>query len=325
MAATKDPALQPKVAVALRARLERETDSKRLEDYATLWGLEFRTHPPAEHEALRAQVARDLARLEKLDPKGNREWQSFLIDGYKESGASKETDTAMRDRLIREFPHSSEAYGIVSDRWQKAHKEPDDQNDSAAWAQYNKEREEAVKVWIHDYPDDALLQRYAWFYAIRDDDTLSEKDGIAALNNFVESVKDYEPPSSWMWKYVNAGSFLIDHGWQPQRALELMEEARKLAEADRVRSLDDDNLSDDQLKDRDEQEAWQRQYFNGYTLKAAKPAGKPEAAVKLKTSIETPPPGKKLQSGYWLNRGRFEAIQGHTRRRARLLSVGAAD
>ena len=80
-----------------------------------------------------------------------------------------------------------------------------------------------------------------------------------------------------------------------------------------MRSLGDDNFSDDQLKGGDEQEAWQRQYFNGYTLKAAKPAGKPEAAVKLKTSIETPPPGKKLQSGYWLNRGRFEAMQGHTR------------
>lgn len=116
-----------------------------------------------------------------------------------------------------------------------------------------------------------------------------------------------------MWSYVNAGSFLVDRGWQPERALELMEEARRLAEADRMRSLDDDNLNDDQRKDRDEQEAWQRQYFDGLTLKAAKQAGKPEAAMKLKASVETPlPADKKFQSGYWLNRGRFEAIQGHT-------------
>jgi len=309
---TKDPALQPKVAVALRARLEKETDPKGREDYATLWGLEFRTHPPTEHDALRAQVARDLARLEKLHPKGDAEWQSFLIDGYKESGASKGTLTAMQDRLVREFPHSSEAYGILSDRWQKAHKEPDDQNDSMAWTRYNKDYEEAVKVWIHDYPDDTFLQRSAWFYAIRDDDTIPEEDGIAALNKFLESVKDYEPPSFWMWEYMNAGSFLVDRGWQPERALELMEEATRLAEADRLRSLDDDNLSDDQRKDREEQEAWRRQYFDGFTLRAAKQAGKPEAALKLKASIEVPPPAdKKFQSGYWLNRARFEAIQGH--------------
>lgn len=309
----QDPALQPKVAVALRARLEKETDSKRLEDYATLWGLEFRTHPPAEHDASRAQVARDLVRLKKLHSKGGAEWQSFLIDGYKESGASKETITDMQDQLIREFPHSSEADGIESDRWQKAHKEPDDQNDSGAWTQYEKKYEEAVKMWIQDYPDDAFLQRYGWFYAIGDDDTIPEKEGIAALNKFLESVKDYEPPSSSMWSYVNAGSFLVDRGWQPERALELMEEARRLAEADRVRSLDDDNLSEDQRKDRDEQKTWQPQYFDGLTLKAAKQAGKPEAAMKLKASVETPQPAdKKFQSGYWLNRGRFEAIQGHT-------------
>jgi hypothetical protein len=308
---TKDPALQPKVAVALRTRLEKETDAKRLKDYATLWGLEFRTRPPAEHDALRAQVARDLARLEKLHPKGDAEWQSFLIDGYKETGASKETLTAMQDRLIRAFPHSSKAYGIVSDRWQKAHEEPDDQNDSKAWTRYNKEYEEAVKVWIHDYPDDAFLQRNAWFYAIRDDDTIPEQDGIAALNKFLEVVKDYDPPSFWMWEYMNAGSFLVDRGWQPERALELMEQVRKLAEADRARSLDD-NLSDDQRKDRDEQEVWQRQYVDGFTLKASKQAGKPETALKLKASIETTPPAdKRFQSGYWLNRARFEAIQEH--------------
>lgn len=309
---TKDPALQPKVTVALRARLEKETDPKRLKDYTTLWGLEFRTHPPAEHDALRAQVARDLARLEKLHPKGDAEWQSFLIDGYKESGASKETLTAMQDRMIREFPHSGEAYGVVSERWQKAHKEPDGQNDSTAWTRYNEEHEEAVKAWIRDYPDDPFLQRSAWFYAIRDDDTISEQDGIAAMNKFLQSAKDYDPPSLWVWEYMNAGSFLIDRGWQPDRALELMEEARKLAEADRARSLDDDNLSDDQRKNRDEQEVWQRQYFNGLTLRAAKLAGKPEAALKLKASIETPPPAdKKFQSEYWLNRARFEAIQEH--------------
>jgi thiol-disulfide isomerase/thioredoxin len=309
---SKDPALQPKVAVALRAQLEKETDPKRLEDYATLWGLEFRTHPPAQHDALRAQVARDLARLEKLHPRGDAEWQAFLIDGYKESGASKETLTARQDRLIREFPHASEAEDIVSDRWQKAHKEPDDQNDSVAWTRYKKEWEAAVKAWIGDYPDDAYLQRYLWFYAIADDDTIPEEEGVGALNKFLEAVTDYDSPSSRMWKYVNAGSTLVDRGWQPERALELMEEARKLAEADRLRSLDDDNLSDDQRKDRAEQEAWQRQYFDGVTLRAAKQAGKPEAASQLKASIETAPPAdRKFQSGYWLNRARFEALQEH--------------
>jgi len=85
----KDPALQPKVAAALRARLEKETDAKRLEDYSVLWGLEFRTRPPAEHDALRAQIARDLNRLQNLHPNGDAEWLAFLVTGYKQSSASK--------------------------------------------------------------------------------------------------------------------------------------------------------------------------------------------------------------------------------------------
>lgn len=82
----KDPALQPKVAVALRARLQTETDPQRLKDYEILWGLEFRARPPAEHDALRAQLTQDLKRLAMLNPKGDAGWQAFLIKGHKQAG-----------------------------------------------------------------------------------------------------------------------------------------------------------------------------------------------------------------------------------------------
>jgi hypothetical protein len=108
--------LQARVAAALRARLAVETDPTRLKDYATLWGLEFRTHPPQEHEALRRQVAADLQRLESLNPKPDAKWLVFLKIGYKQSGGSPETVAAMEDRVIQAFPHSDEAYRIVSDK-----------------------------------------------------------------------------------------------------------------------------------------------------------------------------------------------------------------
>ena len=85
------PELQARVAAALRARLAQETNPKRLKDYATLWGLEFRSHPTPEHDALRKQVAEDLKRLESMNPKPDAEWLAFLKDGYKQSGASAET------------------------------------------------------------------------------------------------------------------------------------------------------------------------------------------------------------------------------------------
>ena len=157
----KDPELQPKVAVALRARLEKETDAKPLEDYSTLWGLEFRTHSPAEHDALRAQIARDLDRLRNLHPDGNAEWQAFLVKGTQQSGAPKTAITALEDRLIREYPSSDQASAIVQQRWAETNKEPMDESDTAAWSRYQKEHEKAVMGWIRNYPDDTYLQRYA--------------------------------------------------------------------------------------------------------------------------------------------------------------------
>jgi len=183
----KDPALLPKVAVALRARLQTETHSQRLKDYEVLWGIEFRARPPAEHDALRAQLTQDLKRLAALNPEGDAEWQVFLIRGYKQSGASQETIATMEDALIHEFPRSDEAFEIVRTRWDKAHKEPEEQSDTPAWARYQKEYEEALKGWMRDYPDEKYLQQYAWFYAIQEDDTISEKDGIAALDTYLEA------------------------------------------------------------------------------------------------------------------------------------------
>ena len=308
----KDPALQPKVAVALRARLQTETDPQRLKDYEILWGIEFRARPPAEHDALRAQITQDLKRLTALNPKGDAEWQVFLINGYKQSGVSEQTITTMQDALIREYPRSNEAYEIVRARWDKAHKEAEDQNDTPAWATYQKEYEEAVKGWIRDYPDDTFSQQYGWFYAIQDDDTTSEKDGIAALDTFLQSVKDFESPSFRSWSYLNAAQFLVQRGWEPARALELLKEASVLNEREEERDRDDDNLSDDDLKNRKMQTVLKNQYLNGLVLKAATQAKRPEEALTLRASIETPPPPEKLfQSGYWANRARFEALQNH--------------
>ena len=79
--------LQARVARAVRSRLATETDPTRLKDYETLWGLEFRTHLPREHEVVRKQVAEDLKRLEPLNPAPDAAWLVFLKNGYTQAGA----------------------------------------------------------------------------------------------------------------------------------------------------------------------------------------------------------------------------------------------
>lgn len=310
---TKDQPLQPKVAAAMRASLDKETDPKRLEDYATLWGLEFRNRPPVEHDAVRAQVAADLKRLEAINPNGDAEWQAFLIGGYKESGASKEAVTAKEDRLLHDFPHSQEADEIVSRRWEKDHKEPADQSDAAAWAKYEKEHEQALKEWMREFPDDTYLERYAWFEAAYQDDSIPEKEALAAIDTYVQSVRDYEPKSMWFWRYQSVAGMLLERHWRPEQALDLLSQARAAVEQTRAREDQDDNRSDEQLKDRNEERIYEDQYLDELVLQAAMQMNRPGEAMKLQARIEAPPPAdKKFQSEYWFIRARFEAVQHHT-------------
>src|SRR6266404_1067999 len=99
---------------------------------------------------------------------------SWLKDSLGLDGAAPLSASVIRIRTSR----------IVQDRWRKAHKEPEDQSDTEAWAKYDSAHKEALKGWIQDYPDDTSLQRYDWFSAIYDEAKLSESDGSTALDHF---------------------------------------------------------------------------------------------------------------------------------------------
>ncbi len=303
-----DGTLQTSVAVALRAKLIGETDPDRLKQYETLWGLEFRTRPPQEHAAVRQQVAEDLKRLESLNSKPDADWMAFLRKGYKQSGAPEAALTAFDDRILKAFPSSQAAYDVVHERWKKAHKEPEDQKDARAWAAYDKVYRESLKSWIHDFPDVTYLGRSSWFYAISSDYTLPEKEGIAAAELYLKTSLDYDPPRSD--PYLNAAEYLLDHKWQPKRALELLHKAQPLVAKEVDQETRDDNRATDKQEEAEEYAIYNQQNFAALMLRAARLAGKPGEGQALRASIEGPAPKiKNRESDYWLNRARLAALE----------------
>jgi len=308
LARTGSPVLQARVAAALRTRLAGEQDPKRLLDYATLWGLEFRVHPPAEHDAVRRQVAADLKRLEPLNAEPDAAWLVFLKDAYKQSGAPRETITAMEDRVMQAFPQSGEAFRIVRERWRTAHKEPDDQKDAAAWARYRNLYRPVLKEWMARFSGLHQLHQ-AWFYEVADDPDLSVEEGLRALEDFL-AEDAYQPPN--MGTFLWAAEFLNDHHWQPQRVFELLRNSGELMDAWDIRLLGD-NLSagsEDIWKSND---IILRQEAAGAVLVAARRAGEPEQAARFKAFIERDLPAKSwpsIESNYWQNRGRLAWLEG---------------
>jgi thiol-disulfide isomerase/thioredoxin len=302
--------LQARVAAALRVRLAAETDLKRLRDYKTLWGLEFRTRPPQEHDALRKQVAADLQRLESLNPSPDAGWLVFLMDGYEQGGAAPETVAAMEDRVIQKFPHSDEAYQIVRARWEKAHKDPEDQADAAAWAKYHREYREALKGWIAQFTESRELQHEEWFDAICYDPGISPEEGLRAMDDYLAYADAYEQPS--FSSALRTAGFLIDHKWQPRRVLDLLREFDKLMDQWHARVMGDNQSAE-------EEDMWaanetiRRQSADGYVLIAARLAEQPQAAGRLKVFVERDLPEKSwpiVATYYWQNRARLAALEG---------------
>ena len=232
----------------------------------------------------------------------------------------------MEDRLLHDFPHSEEAYGIAYDRWDKAHPKPEDQTDTAAWTKYQREYEEAMKSWISQFTESSYLQRDEWFYTIRQDEAVTEKDGVAALDAYLQSERDAESPQDYGDYEEGAAEFLVEKQWQLARALTLLEDAKAITARYRADEEKKDNLSDEEAKDRASYRLRNDQNFDGLILKASIEAEQSEAALKLKAEMEGPvPTDKKRQSDYWLNRARPRDHREAPARCVDLLPVGASN
>jgi thiol-disulfide isomerase/thioredoxin len=302
-----DIALQARVAAALRTRLAAESDPEILKQYETLWGLEFRSRPPQEHAALRPQVAADLKRLEAANPKPDGAWLAFLRTGYKQSGASEAVVTAFEDRIVKEFPSSNAANGVVYARWRKAHTEPESQTDTAAWAAYDQAYREALKIWIRDYPEDTYLNRSAWYNTISSDMSISEKEGIAALDHYFKAALDYDSPDSS--PYIEAADFLVTHKWQPRRALDLLHKAQPMLAAE-LNLPKRDDVTTEREDEMERSAVYQRQNLAGLILQAARLANRTGEALGVRAAVEGPPPkSPKRESDYWRNRARLAALE----------------
>ena len=302
--------LQARVAVALRARLATETDLHRLEDYKILWGLEFRTHPPQQHDTLRKQVTADLQRLESLNPKPDAAWLVFLKDGYQQSDAQPATPTAMEDRIIQAFSHSDEAYRIVRGRWEKSHPEPEDQKDAAAWAKYHAQYRETLKVWLARFTESRELQHVARFEEFCYDPDAPPEESLRALDDYLAELSAYEQPT--IGNYLLAAEFLVEHKWQPRRVFDLLRNWDKLVDQWHARMLNDNLPSE-------AEEMWAandvvlRQAAAVRLLVAAKLAEQPGEVEWLKPFVKRELPPKTwpiIETRYWLNRGRLAVLEG---------------
>jgi thiol-disulfide isomerase/thioredoxin len=302
------PEMQTKVATALRERLAQETDPEVLRSYETLWGLEFRVHPPQEHDALRKQVARDLRRLATANPKHDSAWAGMLLSGLKQSGASPAEVAAAEDNLSHDYPASSEASRIASDRWQKQHKEPENQKDLEAWKTYSAQYRKQQLLWRSTFTEVDDL-RPSTFYAAMSDPGLTESEAVKLMEDYLQWGETYKVPASGT--YDTAASVLLDHHWQSARALELMQKAMIQDQLEQARQARDDNRAETGLWS--ESELREHLSILEDFLRAALAANRPDVVSPYRAEIEAKPAGDVLGAEYrWrANQARLAVLDGH--------------
>jgi thiol-disulfide isomerase/thioredoxin len=308
----KDLPLIAKTAIALRAKLEKETTPKQLENYQILWQREFLTRPPNKYDAERAQIKQDLNRLEKLVPNGDPKWRSFLIEGYKLSGVSNQELAQLQDAAVRDFPHSRPAESQLWEQWNKEHPRPDGQKDAAAWKAYYAAKIEMMKKLIREFPEDPYVQRSEFFDIARDDEYISREDGLAALHRYLQAMDNYGGYGTLSFAPSEPPRFLLDHSWQPEQALELLKKTSTYKGAGHTKVDLGDNVSDADLRRFERGIAYQDHAVLGLILQAAALAGKPDEALKFRAAIvEQPPTDKGALEQYWINRARFAMLDRH--------------
>ena len=301
------PALRANNAAALRARLEKETDPAQLRQYETLWGMEFRSRPPAQHDELRKVIAGDVKRLERLNPKPDARYLLVLISGYKQSGAPKETITALDNRIVSLDPTSDDAFDVAYDRWAEGHKAPENHRDKAAWDAYNAARLAALDEWIPRFTRTRYLAQMR-YTALANNDRSSSSEVLKALDAYLATFEYNEPRA---FSYWTAAKPLLDRKIDPARALTLAQRAIVLMDEESAQEDRDDSVSD---KDRGEQmkrRASNRRALQLLALRAALMAGRPDAASSFKCSVEAAPPPEKAElQAYWHARARLAWAEG---------------
>jgi|CZKC01.1.fsa_nt_gi thiol-disulfide isomerase/thioredoxin len=150
-------------AAAVRKQLELETDPTLRTVWQELWPMEFKSHPPTEHDAVRKQIALDLARFEQSPERHKLEWMLFLRTGYGDLGDTASVEK-LNDEMISVFPASQDAKRIVQDRWQKAHPYPVGADASQKEA-HNRVTLAVSDEWIKRWPGDSMFLQQK-FYAL---------------------------------------------------------------------------------------------------------------------------------------------------------------
>lgn len=317
---TTDKTAKKEIATQLRQYLLQQTDPVRLTyydtqlamtifDYEALWALEFQTAPVTDFDALRPHVKEDMRRVEALQPNPSADHLLFLNRGSTLAGDPPSVIRAREDRILQQFPHSSQALNITWGRWGEQHPQPSDPYDLPAWQKFMREQNAALLGWTHQFTDDYVVSTFYWTNAISDDEAISDSEAVRVFESNLRFANDIDPPEHRVWDIVNAAKDLLRYKVQPALAVQALNEAQKILDAQNIEDARLTTLTPEEKKKLEVSATSKRKGIVSNMLKAAIQLKQPELVASMRPEIETAPPTDvTFHTWYWANRARLARV-----------------
>jgi thiol-disulfide isomerase/thioredoxin len=186
-------------ATGVRQRIEKDSDPLLRSTWTGLWALEFKAHPPAEHEALRKQVAQDVARFEQSPERNKLAWLIFLRTGYQDVGDTASVNK-INDEILAHYPASDPSKQIIQERWQKLHPFPT-AGDKAKGDEFQRAIVAFRREWQKTWPGDSFNLYQLFLALVELHDATPEQVGKAGEDFLAANRKDSNfhgmPPSEF--------------------------------------------------------------------------------------------------------------------------------
>jgi hypothetical protein len=179
-------------ASELRQIIQPRTDPDALGAYSTLWPLEFAAHPTSEYDALRKQIAVDVAHLRALNLENVRQWWAALQEGYKLTNDEKQSDWAAH-QSARRFPSNRSLPEQM--QWYEEYKYPGSDAPQDKQKAYYSDLLKQTDAWIKQRPN----SYYFWFDRLQaldhldDSPTAEVETCIAKMLALAHADKGGEP------------------------------------------------------------------------------------------------------------------------------------
>jgi thiol-disulfide isomerase/thioredoxin len=189
-----------------------------------VWEAAFRTTPASEHDAIRARVKAELARVRALDLETSLEWWRVLEQGYRLTG-DHAAQHEMQAGIATRFPCEADGLGFAVSAWEDANR-PRTGEDAARARQLLEARFQFTGGLVERCPDSVRAWRRHFSAAVSRPD-LAQKDLDAVVDRFIDLYgRQGEGSRTFPSAYETVAQLYVDRGFHLDRVKDLLEKDR---------------------------------------------------------------------------------------------------